>query len=245
MVDETELVRIPALALEVLSELDILRGDCILGDIREANESQEGGEDTQTASDPERILGRLCCVMTCILDVWEDISTDKGTNFAKGGGDAVVLAADAGGAGLGGDKADVVARAKFAEGKEDAVDDGESGDVVGELSVQACHDEAYYGLESDADSKCVLWTDEVREEGAENGAWDVEEVDYSVPAEVLGETAVRDDSVDDGRRVNSKCVDRELKVVNELLIDKIGIVIEERPTSYRNQMSETTARRNQ
>lgn len=56
-----------------------------------------------------------------LLDDGEQVGADERADLAARGGDSVVLAADGGGAGLGGDEADVVAGAGFAEREEDAV----------------------------------------------------------------------------------------------------------------------------
>lgn len=97
------------------------------------------------------------------------------THFADGGGDAVVLPADGGRAGLGCDQPDVVTGTELAECQEQTVDDGEGADVFrgGEVLVAAGHDVAERGLQHEADDKAPFRPDDVREEGAEEGAGDV------------------------------------------------------------------------
>lgn len=202
------------MALKVRPKLDILLRDRILTNMGQQEERQEGRENTQTRRNPEGILRRLHLVGTpSRRDVFEHSRPDERADLANSRGDTVVLATDTGGAGLGGDETDVVAGAQLAQGEEDAVDDGEGGDVagLGEGVVAAGHDEAYEGLEGDSDHQRVSRADSVRDGSAEHGAGDVEEVDDGVPAERGRERdIVSNNSADDGGRVDAEGVGGEL-----------------------------------
>ena len=91
-------------------------------------------------------------------DVNEKMRTpraNKGTHFTNGGGEAVELATNSGGASLCCEEAKAVARSQLAEAEEDTVDDRECGNMFRELLVEATHDEANDSLKqktSDLDS---------------------------------------------------------------------------------------------
>jgi len=149
----------------------------------------------------------------------EDIGADKGAEFADSRRNAVVLATDARGARLGSEQADVVAGADFAEGLEDAVDDGKRGDDVrlGETGVAAGHNEAHNGLKGDTRGERVARADEVGEGSTQHGSGDVEEVDDSVPAEDGGQGSISgiEDVGQDGRGVDREGIGRELENVSQ------------------------------
>lgn len=208
----TQLRRIPALTLQICAEALIFNLDGVLADGGNQREGDNGRQDAQAGRDPEGVLrGGDFIIAAGLLDVGKDPGADKGANLAHGGGDAVVAAADAGGAGLGGEQADVVAGADLAEGEEDAVHDGKGGDVFGDVGVDAGHDEADDGLDEDARGEGVFGADEVGEEGAEDGAGEVEEVDEGVPAKDGGEGRGGGiEGGEDGGGVDAKGVDGEL-----------------------------------
>lgn len=158
--------------------------------MRQERERQARTEDTQTAADEERILapaGAVRPTRRVLLYDGEDVGADESANLAERGGDGVVLPANGGSAGLGGDETDVVARPGLAEAEEDPVHDDEAGDVGGlvEFAVGCCHDEADDALAEDTDTETEARADDVREESAADGAGEVEDVDDGVPAESL------------------------------------------------------------
>lgn len=208
------LISIPSITLQIFSELDILRSNGILSNMREAENRQNSAENAQSAANIERILGTAHFIIaTCCLNIGEDVRAYKGTNLPYGGSYGVVLSSDTGGAGLRGNESDIVTRTKFAQGEEDAVDDGKSGNVGGprEGPVETSHDEAHHALDTDAGSKCIPWASEIREERAEHSTWDIEDVQDDVPAECRGERGVfRKDVGKDGRGVDAEGVGREL-----------------------------------
>lgn len=63
---------------------------------------------------------------------------DKRPNFANGGRNTIVHAADTCGGRLGGQKTNVVTRSELAKGQEDTVDNGEAGDILGLCEVVIC-----------------------------------------------------------------------------------------------------------
>lgn len=196
---ETQLGRVPALALEVIAEALILMGDGILADIRNEEEGNNRRQQRQTRRDPERVLRRLRLVAARLLDIRKDPGADKGANLAHSGSDAVVPTADARRARLGRQETNVVAGAQLAEGHEDAVHDGEGGDLRRDLVVHAREDVADDGLRGDAEDEGVLGADPVGDEGADQGAREVEDVDDGVPAEDGGERrVVAVDAAEDG-----------------------------------------------
>lgn len=177
--------------LQIRPEFDVLLLDGILGDGRQAEQGQEAGEDGQRRADPERILTCLGFVRGILHDDGEDVGADERSDLADGGGDAVVFAADGGGARLRGDEADVVTRTHLAKCEEEPVDDDKAGDVgrQGELGVAAGHDEADDALEEDAEGEETAGFEcgHVGEEGAQDAAGHVEEVEEDVPAKGLPE----------------------------------------------------------
>jgi len=93
---------------QVLAEPDVLGLDRILVDVRQP-EHQERTEEAQCTGDVEGVLSAVQSRTTAIcLDDREHVATHETTDLAGGGSDGVVLAADTGCAGLGGDEADVV-----------------------------------------------------------------------------------------------------------------------------------------
>ncbi len=93
---------------QVLPEPDVLGLYRILVDIRQP-EDQERTEEAQGTGDVEGVLSAVQrCTTAVRLDDREHVATNQTADFAGGGSDGVVLAADAGGAGLRGDEADVV-----------------------------------------------------------------------------------------------------------------------------------------
>ena len=179
----TKVGEIVALLGKVCAETGIFVGDGILVDVGKEEESKGGGEEAEAASDPEGILGGFDRIVTSSgLDVREDPCSDESTNLANGSGDTVVATADTSGASLGGEETDVVTGAKLTEGVEDAVEDGEAGNVLGDLGIDTGHDEADDGLDGDTDDESILGADPVGDEGTDDGTGDVEQVDDGVPA---------------------------------------------------------------
>lgn len=209
---QAELGSVPAVALEVLAELAVLLGNGVLVDIGEAEEGDSGRQQGQGRGDPERILGNLCGVVTTSsLDVGEDPGSDKGTNLANGGGDTVVAATDTGGTGLGSQQTDVVAGAELAKTQEDAVDNGEAGNVLGDLVIDASHDVADNGLQRDTNDEGILGANQVADKGANHGSGDVEQVDDGVPSKDGREgSGVGVDASQDGRGVDAESIRGEL-----------------------------------
>lgn len=131
-------------------------------------------------------------------------SADKSANLANSRGDAVVFAfftpsahgisswrgrdsitADASGASLCREQADVVSGAEFSKCKENAIDNDKPTDHagLGEVEVVASHNEADDSLQEDAEGQCVPRAQPVGGRGAKHGTWDVEQVDNCIPAE--------------------------------------------------------------
>ena len=174
--------------LEVGPELEILGGDRILADLGQKEERQERAEEAKTAAHEKRVLasaGTVGATGGVVLDYWKNVRAYKSADLTERGSNGVILASDGGGTGFGSDKADVVARTGFAEGEEDAVDDDEAGDGGGfvEEAVAPRHEEADEALQEDEDDEGVFGADPVADEGAADGAGEVEDVDDGVPAE--------------------------------------------------------------
>lgn len=127
---------IVSIRLKVLTETTVLLLDSVLNinqplltftarkatylsNVRNKNPAQHRTENAKGTRDDKRILASADWVGSMVLRNGKHIRTDKGTDLANGGGDAVVLAANRGCAALGCQKTDVVARTEFAEGGED------------------------------------------------------------------------------------------------------------------------------
>lgn len=124
------------------------------------------------------------------------------------------LTADAGGAGLCRQQADVVPGAELPEGQKNTVHHDEAADHpgLGEVEVVAGHDEADDGLQEDSEGQGVPGPEPVRGRGAEHGAGDVEQVDDRVPAKDGGQgRSVPVEVAEDGGRVDAERVGRELR----------------------------------
>ena len=100
--------------LEIFAELGVLMGDGILSDLGK-HECQASGENAQRARNEERVLPAAHGIWSVGFDNREDVGADKGTDFAHGSSDAVVLASDGRRAALGCAEADVVAGSEFTE----------------------------------------------------------------------------------------------------------------------------------
>lgn len=108
-----------ALLLEEGLEFAILLLDEVLGDVGEADECEDSAQEAHACREVEGHLALLDNIATTVGDqVREDVVANEAAELAKGGGNAVVLATNGGGAGLRGDEADVVSGADFAEGEE-------------------------------------------------------------------------------------------------------------------------------
>lgn len=156
--------------------------------MRQQEEGQKRTEDAQAAGHKERILAATNAIRATRgvgLDDGEDVRAHKGTDFPRGSGNGVVLPTDGSGAGFRGHETDVIAGTCFAKREEDAVDDDEAGDVGGrgQLGVAACHDKADNSLEEHTDCEGVARPDPITDEGAANGAGEIEDVDDGIPAE--------------------------------------------------------------
>lgn len=201
--------------LQIGPESRVLESNGVLSNMRQTEERQGSTEDTPGGTDVEGILRRqLHALATRGNYVGKHPGADKSTDLANGGSDAVVPTTNTGGARLGGDKADVIARSQLAQRQEDAVDDGEGADHAGlaEAAVAPRHDEADDSLERDAKRKRVPGSELVGKGGAEHGAGDIEEVDDRVPAEdggQWGRVRIEDVGQDSGR-VDAEGIRREI-----------------------------------
>ena len=81
--------------IQVVVELDVLLGDGVLADMRQAEKRQGCAEDTQRAGDEERILSSTSWVWCIILDDWEDVAAHESSDLAYRSGNAVVLSSNA------------------------------------------------------------------------------------------------------------------------------------------------------
>lgn len=209
---QAELGSIPAVALEVLAELDVLVSDGILANVGNEEEGNESRQQRQRRGDPEGILGNLCRIIaTSCFDAGEDPGSDKGTNLANGGGDTVVTTTNTSGAGLCGQETNVVAGAKLSKAQENTVDDGEASNVLGDLVIDASHDVADDSLQNNTNDQGVLGANVVTDKGTNHGSGNVEQVDDGVPSENSGEGSGGGvDARQDGRGVDTKGVRREL-----------------------------------
>jgi hypothetical protein len=215
---QTELGSIPAVALKVLAELDVLMSNGVLADVGNEEERNNSRQDSQRRGDPEGILGNLCGIIASgCFNMGEDPGSDKSTNLANGSGNAVVATTNTSGAGLGGQETDVVARAKLSETQENTVDDGEAGNVLGDLVVDASHDVADNSLQNDTNDQGVLGANVVTDKGTNHGSGNVEQVDDGVPSKNGGEGSFRGvDASKDRRAVDTEGVRRELNLKSKL-----------------------------
>ena len=88
--------------------------------------------------------------------------------------DAVVLATDGGRSGLGCQETKVISRSDFSEGEEYSIDNGEGGDVFGELFIETAHDESDDGLADQTDDHGVFGTEGVDDKGTDDRSRNVE-----------------------------------------------------------------------
>ena len=147
---------------QIRPKLSVFLIDSILPNMRQQEKRNESRQDTQCRTHKERILTSFdwIRILVAVVEDSENLIANKSTDFADCSGDTVVLASDGGSTGFRGDQADVVARAEFTEGEEDAVDDYEAGDVgrVGEVAVDACHDETDDSLGEHTDAQSQFGT---------------------------------------------------------------------------------------
>jgi hypothetical protein len=138
---------------------------------------KERAEHAQRAADPERRLVSLDGVAPTGVpdDDGEDVSADESANLPGGGGDAVVLAPDSGGGGLGSHEPDIVAGSQLAARKEQPVQDHEGGDEFrrGECAVAAREDESDGGLAAETDHEGIARPHPVGDKASEKTARDV------------------------------------------------------------------------
>ena len=181
---EAQLACVPSIALEVPPKADVLGGDGVLPHIWQAEKGNCRRQYTQAPRNEKGILIPLHRIITTsILNIRKDISTYEGSYLSEGCSDTVISSSNTCGARFGCKKADVVARTELTEGEEDAVHNGEGGDVFGNLRVDACHNETDDRLDKNTEDEGILWAQPVADKGAEDGTRDVEEVDDGVPAE--------------------------------------------------------------
>jgi hypothetical protein len=95
--------------------------DTYLADLREQEVCQESTKNAQRTGDEERILALTNGVGGILLDNWHNVGAHECTNLSNGGSIRVVLTTDGSGATLGCAEAKVIARAKLAQRKEDAI----------------------------------------------------------------------------------------------------------------------------
>ena len=107
-----------AILVQIIVELDILRGDGVLTDVRQGKNGQKGAENAQRAGDKERILSSTSRVGRIGLDDRKDVAANKGSDLAHCCGNTVILSSNASGTCLGSDEADIIAGAELAECKE-------------------------------------------------------------------------------------------------------------------------------
>ena len=81
--------------IQVIVELDVLLGNGILTDMRQAEKRQGCAEDTQRAGNEKRILSGTSWVWCIVLDNWEDVAAHKSSDLAYRSGNAVILSSNA------------------------------------------------------------------------------------------------------------------------------------------------------
>lgn len=110
-----------SLLLQVRLELRILILDEGLRDVRQAGQRQDRADVAEPRREVEGDLALPDDAAAAVGNqVREDVVADEAAELAERRGDAVVLPAHGGRAGLGGDQTDVVAGADFAQGEEDS-----------------------------------------------------------------------------------------------------------------------------
>lgn len=211
---QAELGSVPAVALEVLAELDVLVSDGILANIGNEEVGDESRQQRQRRGDPEGILGSLCGIIAAsCFDMGEDPSSDKGTNLANGSSNTVITTTNTSGAGLGGQETNVVAGTKLSKAQENTIDNGETSNVLGDLVIDTGHDVADNRLQNNANDKGVLGADVVADKGTNHSSRNVEQVDDGVPPENGGEGGGGGvDARQDRRGVDTEGVRRELGI---------------------------------
>jgi hypothetical protein len=145
---KTHLAGIVSVSFKVRPELDILFRHPISRQRLDKQQNNQSRQKRQPAPDPERpsVPARGGVAAESLDDGWEGPSAHERSNLPNSGGDAVVLPTHGGRSGLGRQETEVVSWPDFSEGEEDAVDDGEGGDVFGQFGVEAAHDESDDGL---------------------------------------------------------------------------------------------------
>lgn len=215
---QAELRDIPALALEILAEFSVFLGNGILANVGQAEEGDGGRKEGETGGDPERVLGRLSLAVAGFFNGRESVGADKSTNLANGGSNAVVATTDTSSAGLGSQKTNVVARAQFAKGLENAIDDSKSSDVLGDGAVDAGHDVANNGLSGNTKDEGILGANPITDKGAQDGSWNVKQIDDGVPAkDGRQRCALGVDGAENIGRVDAKGICRKLAKLSQLL----------------------------
>lgn len=185
---KTQLRSVPALALQILSEALILNSNSILADLWDAEKRNSCRQNAETRCHPKRILRRRNLVISAsFLDVWEYISSHKGTDLANGGRDSVVASTNASRTGFGSQEANVVSRTELAEGQEDPVHHSKGSNVLRDLGVDCGHDETDNGLEGDTDDERVARSKPIADKGTNDGSGEVEHVNNGIPTENGGQ----------------------------------------------------------
>ena len=83
------------MCIQVIVELDVLLGDGILTDMRQAEKRQCCAEDTQRTGNEKWILSSTSWVWRIVLDDWEDVAAHESSDLAYRSGNAVVLSSNA------------------------------------------------------------------------------------------------------------------------------------------------------
>lgn len=209
---KSQLGCVPALALKIFSEALILESNSVLTDLWDAEQRNSCRQNAETRCHPKRILRRRNLVISAsFLDVWEYISSHKGTDLANGGRDSIVSSANASRTGFGGQEANVVSRTELAEGQEDTVHDSKGSNVLRDLGVDCGHDETDNGLEGDTDDERVARSKPVADEGTNEGSGEVEQVNNGVPTKDGGQWClIGVDAAQDFGRIDTESVDGKL-----------------------------------
>ncbi len=114
----SHLSRVPSIRLQIGPELDVLRGNGILSNVRQQKQRQSRTKNAQGGADEKRILtatNAIGAAGSMVLDNWKDVGSDKGADFAERSCEGIVLTADGRGACFGGYETDIVTRAGFAK----------------------------------------------------------------------------------------------------------------------------------
>lgn len=90
----SQLRDVKSIVSQVVPEPDVFQLDGILLDVRDEEESDDGGKDTERGGDVEGVLGGLIVVAASFLYVREDVRANECPDLADSCSNTIVFASD-------------------------------------------------------------------------------------------------------------------------------------------------------